>query len=95
MAISTNQNIWYYLDGEEEFLISDYELVIDHIKENYAPSSEEQLNNLLLVLVNKINNEEELVEHCMRQNLDPGHYMDPDLAHYILERLQNELSGGF
>jgi hypothetical protein len=31
----------------------------------------------------------------MRQNLDPGNYMDPKLAYCILEVLEKELLGDF
>lgn len=95
MTVSDNKKVWYYVSGEEHFLMNDYNLVINHIKQNYVPSTEVELNNLILNLVNEINSEEHLVEHCMRQNLDPGSYMDPDLAYDILEGLEKELLGGF
>jgi hypothetical protein len=95
MAISDNKQTWYYIRGKEQFLMTNYELVVDYIKNNYTPTSQRELDNLILVLVNEIDNETQLVEHCMRQNLDPKNYMDPELAHYILEGLEKELLGGF
>lgn len=90
-----NKKVWYYITNEEHFIMTDYQLVIDYLTEYYNPTTQAELNNLVSGLVNEINNENELVEHCMRQNLDPGNYMDPDLAYSILEALEKELLGGF
>lgn len=95
MVINDSKQIWYYISGEEHFLTTDYELIIDHIKQNYVPASQQELNNFVFLRVNEISSEKQLVEHCMRQNLDPENYMDPKLAHYILENLEKELLGGF
>ena len=93
--INNDNKIWYYVSGQEQFLINDYESVVDYITQNYTYTNQKGLDNLILTLVNEISNENQLVEHCMRQNLDPTNYMNPDLAYSILEVLEKELLGDF
>lgn len=90
-----NKKVWYYITGKEHIIMNNYQSVINYLTQYYNPTTQIELNNLFLILVNEINNENQLVEHCMRQNLDPANYMDPDLAYFILEALEKELSGGF